>query len=454
MTYMEYHTDHRYVRVTHQVVVRHTKIGDYLVGDHDVLEIDDTTIELLQKCNGLNTVRDIALWAAQKEGEPVETVYKDLVDFLDMLTTESVITYIDSPHFINPLYTYDRPLSIIWEVTYACNQNCEYCIAKAGNPQPDELSRSEIDAVLNELVELQVGLINITGGEPLLKKDTALYIARKASANGITLDLLTNAVLATREVAQEIHEAGIKYAQVSLDCVHPEIHDNQRGVKGAWERAVRGIENLKDAGVEVMVSATITSKNVCYIEETKKFLSSIADSVKVVPVLPMGRGEGNPCLLTPDMYFAYLELKNTIGDVLTDFIFPRERCSIGTTPVITPTGDVYPCMLTKYDELRLGNVKETSIKSIYENSDLLQELFSWSVDDIEPCNTCWNKYYCGGGCRGTAFAYHGTIYTNDVYQCTARKKFAKELLKRGHPATQKALQALIMLAKKEVKNHG
>jgi radical SAM protein with 4Fe4S-binding SPASM domain len=453
VTTME-HVDDKYVRVTHQVVLRHTKIGDYLIGESNVLEIDDITIELLQKCNGLNTINDIAVWAAEKGGEPVEAAYDDLVGFLDKLAAEKIITYTDSPDFISPIYAYDRPLSVIWEITYACNQNCAYCIARAGSPQPDELTRKEIDAVLKELIEFKVGLINITGGEPLLKKDTVLYIAQRASENGISLELLTNAVLVTPEVAQEISEAGIEYAQVSLDCVHPEVHDEQRGVKGAWEKAVTGIANLKAVGVEVIVSATITSKNIQYIEETKKFLRKIADTIKIVPVLPMGRGEGSQYLLTPDMYFTYLKSKNTENGILTDFIFPREQCSIGTTPVITPTGDVYPCMLTKYEELKLGNVRETTLESIYENSELLHELFSWNIDDIEPCNACWNKYYCGGGCRGTAFAYHGTIYKHDVYQCAARKRFARELLKHGHPATQKALQKLIRLVEPQVKSYG
>jgi radical SAM protein with 4Fe4S-binding SPASM domain len=443
---MEYNDS--YVRVTHQVVIRDTLTGKYLIGDNNIIEIDDTTVELLHMLNGTNTVKGIAQWAAEKGGEPLETAYVDVVDFLDMLAAEGIITYRDSLNYIDPLYAYDRPLSIIWEITYACNQNCSYCIAKAGNPQPDELSPAEIDTVLQELIELKVGLINITGGEPLLKKDIALHIARKASENGITLELLTNAVLVTKSVAQDISESGIKYAQVSLDCIHPDIHDTQRGVSGAWKKAVTGITNLRDAGVEVMASATITSENVQYIEETKKFLQKIADVVKVVPVLPMGKGEDNPWLLTPDMYFNYLKLKNTTEYGLTDFIFPRERCSIGTTPVITPTGDVYPCMLTKYKELKLGNVKKTSLKSIYQDSELLHELFSWGIDDIEPCSTCWNKYYCGGGCRGTAFAYHGTIYKHDVYQCAARKRFAKELLKRGHPETRKKLQELIHLAEK------
>lgn len=423
-----------------------------MLSDECILEVNDTTVDIIQQCDGCHTVEEIVEWAAQQEGEPVEAVYPQVTSLLDMLSQEGVLTLRDSPDFITPVYAYDRPLSVIWEITYACNQKCAYCIAKAGNPDPDELSQEEIDTVLDELVRLGVGLINITGGEPLLKKDTVYYIARRASENGIGLELLTNGMLITPEVAENLYEAGVRYAQVSLDCARPEIHDAQRGVKGAWGKTVEGINNLKKAGVHVLGAAVITRKNLAYLEETRTFLKEIADTIKTGVVMPMGRGQNNEYLLTPEMYVEFLKIKNITDDgkYLRDFIFCKETCSIGTTPVIAPNGDVYPCMLNKYEELKLGNIRETSIQSIYETSDLLHELINWNVDKIEPCNTCWNRYYCGGGCRGCAFAYHGTIYKNDVYQCEARKTFARALLQRGHPVTQKALKALLALTKQEL----
>ena len=422
-------------------------MGDYLLSGDTVLEIDDLSREVIEQCDGRHTIKDIAEWASEHSGEPVETVYGEVEQFLKSLLEDGIIIYRNSPDAFTPIYCYDRPLSVIWEITYACNQECRYCIARAGKPAPDELTESEIDTVLDELVELKVGLINITGGEPLLKKETALHIARKASAHGIELEVLTNGTLVTSETAQEIYGAGVRYAQVSLDCVIPEVHDRQRGVKGSWEKAVQAIENLREAGIEVMAAAVMNNETLEYFEETRKFLGEIADTVKMGPVMPMGRGETSGCL-TPDMYYELLELKNTVEGRLTDFIFCKETCSIGTTPVIAPNGDVYPCMLTKYKELKLGNVRETSIQTIYKESDVLHELFFWNVDNITTCSTCWNRYYCGGGCRGSAFAHHGTIYDNDPYQCTARKKFARALLNRGHPVTKKALKTLISLARK------
>lgn len=103
----------------------------------------------------------------------------------------------------------------------------------------------------------------------------------------------------------------------------------------------------------------------------------------------------------------------TEGGQLTDMIICKDRCSIGATSVIAPNGDVYPCMFTKYPELRLGNLREKSMRSIYK-SPLLHELVSCNVDKINACRDCWNWCYCGGGCRGIAFC------TMEVFTRTTR----------------------------------
>ncbi|MBU7046069.1 MAG: PqqD family peptide modification chaperone [Theionarchaea archaeon] len=149
----------KYPRVKHQVIIRQTRLGDYLLSGDSVLEIEDTGKEVVAQCDGSHTIQEIAEWAAEKEGEPVDAVRRDLEGFLNTLEEEGVIMYMDSPDPdpLPPLYQYDRPLSVIWEITYACNQNCKYCIAKAGKPDPDELSEEEINTVLDELVNLRVG---------------------------------------------------------------------------------------------------------------------------------------------------------------------------------------------------------------------------------------------------------------------------------------------------------
>jgi radical SAM protein with 4Fe4S-binding SPASM domain len=430
-----------YTRISPGVmqVIREPCLGNYLLsgGIHEGASLGIVG-------HGCHTVQKMSQSISKKK-KSTEAVRRNLEQYLEPFLEEGIIEYTDCPDYIDPEYNYKKPLSVAWEVTYACNQDCQYCTAKARTPDPHELTQEEIDNVIDELIELNVGLISITGGEPLLKKDTVLQIAQRTSEHGIELELLTNGVFITPEVAEEMCSAGIRDAQVSLDCQHADVHDRQRGVEGAWKKAVDGISNLRKAGVHVMAAAVMNSETLEYFEETKRFLQAIADTVKIEAVMPTSQKINN--MLSSDQYYRLLKLKNTREGQLSEFIFFTERCSIGTTPVITPRGDVYPCMFTKYEQLNLGNVRKTSLGDIYDHSDTLSELLGCTVDKIESCRDCWNRYYCGGGCRGCAFAYYRTIYSHDPYQCEARKKFARELLKHGHPLTKRALRELVMLAK-------
>jgi radical SAM protein with 4Fe4S-binding SPASM domain len=124
----------------------------------------------------------------------------------------------------------------------------------------------------------------------------------------------------------------------------------------------------------------------------------------------------------------------------------KETCSIGTSPVIGPTGEVYPCYLTRVDDLSVGNVRQQSLSEIWTSSPLLKELMNWNVDQIDECRGCWNKLYCGGGCRGHAYFHHGTVNAKDNYVCAANQAMAHEIFRHGNPATRAALEELITLA--------
>lgn len=431
-----------YPKFKQQVVLRNTHFGDYLLSEDNILKINESVKKLVKMCDGTNTIAMICEKLAVDTDENEEAIYEKLEELFSFLYNENLIEFSFSEDFYEPVYNYKSPLSIIWEITYACNLQCDFCIAKAGTPIPKELNSEDIESILNELISLNVNLINITGGEPLLRKDLVLLITKKAVENGIKINLLTNGTLVTEEIAKELFNAGIKQVQVSVDSVYPDVHDKQRGVVGSWNKAINGIKLLKNVGMTVTAAAVVTKSNFEYFKDTRQFLGEIADKIKIGPVLPMGRGFNNDYLLTSDMIYHILHSRSSNDqNLLSDFIFPKQTCSIGSTPVITPTGDVYPCMLTKYEELKLGNLKNTTLELIYE-SKKLQELCNWNIDKIEPCNKCKYRYYCGAGCRGSAYAYHGSIYKNDAYYCAARKRFAAELLKNGDPVTKKALRKI------------
>lgn len=433
-----------YIRVKEQVFIRNTSKGDYLLLDSVIFRVDETAQAILKLCDGTHTYEDIVRSLSEQFGEPPGEVEMAVSAFMEYLENEDILTFCDNPSFINPVYDYSRPSSINIEITYQCNEFCKFCAPNAGIPVHNELTKNEIDRLLDEIISLQITPVTITGGEPLLKKDVVLHIAKRVHTAGLTPNLLTNGTLIDVGVASELKEAGIQFVQVSLDGANPETNDAIRGRKGGFNQTLRGIEALKEAGIEASISSVLTRENFDELDALYNLGEKLGVPVTSANVSPTGRGFNSQLLLTPRQqceHFCYTH-ETDEGEV-SMLVVPRERCSIGTSPVVTPSGDVYPCMLTKYEPLILGNIRQSTLQEIWQNSELLQELYSLNVHKIEPCKTCKNKFFCGGGCRGHAFAYHQTIYKNDPYRCPATTLIVREILKRGDVETRREVLELI-----------
>jgi pseudo-rSAM protein/SPASM domain protein len=152
-----------------------------------------------------------------------------------------------------------RPV-VVWNLTKQCNLYCSHCYAAADTETaPGELSTAEGKALLDDLAQFGVPVVLFSGGEPLVRDDLEELVAYAADS-GIRPVLSTNGTLLTEERAASLRDAGLKYAGVSVDGL-PERNDAFRGQDGAFDAAVRGIENSLDAGLKTGLRYTITEAN-------------------------------------------------------------------------------------------------------------------------------------------------------------------------------------------------
>lgn len=433
-----------YLKVSEQVFIRKTSRGNYILQGDYVIEVNEISEEILALCDGTRTPEEVLQTLCHRHGEDAEDVKAGVEQFIETMVENGIVEYCTTPDFIDPLYQHDRPYSINVEVTYACNQHCIFCAADAGAPLQNELTAQEIDHLLDEITALHINPVTITGGEPLLRYELVLHMVERIASAGLKPIMLTNAVLITKERAEALYAAGLHIIQTSVDGLTPEVHNRIRGTPTALDDVRRGISLFKEAGFEVHLSTVLNRGNFSQMMEISTIQNVFgADKTYVSFVHPQGRGKNQKFHLTPQQMRDYFVLSHQTGngEILNEFI-PRERCSIGTSPVVTPSGDIYPCMLTKFEPLKLGNVRDTTLKEIWQSSPLLKELFECSVYKIEPCKECSYKLFCGGGCRGGAFAYHGTIYRNDPLTCGATRLIVKELRERGTKDTKERYKLL------------
>ena len=183
------------------------------------------------------------------------------------------------------------PRLVFWELTKKCNLNCIHCRAESENSQYEgELSLDEIKSVINNISASYSPIMVLTGGEPLYRTDI-FQIASYAAEKGLKTALASNGTLIDLSIAEKIRDAYIRRVSISLDGSTPETHDGFRGIPGSFDMALRGIDFLKEAGVEFQINTTISRRNVHEIEDIMKLAERIgAKALHIFMLVPVGCG--------------------------------------------------------------------------------------------------------------------------------------------------------------------
>lgn len=437
----------QYISTATEIFLRDTAVGEYLILNNEKFETSKSVVDLLSFCNGSLTVNGLY----EKHAEDINMSKDQLVNTIKDLLGARIVVLTPEHTTQKPFYTYDRPLSVLFELTYACDQKCLYCARDAGQTSANELSTSELLSVSKKIIDAKIPLVNITGGEPLLRIKDLLVISRYLSDNGAEVTLMTNSMAITEANANQIKISGINKVQISIDGHNAELNDKLRGRTGAFNKVLDNIKLLSGLGFEILLSTVISALNFDYLSQIIAFLESQNTKYKVSEVRPLGRGCDNSYLLNSEQFLSLLKKTSQVsGDNYYADIFPKEKCSIGSSAVIAPNGDIYPCPLAKDDFFYLGNIKENSFMEMWQSSPVLKEQRDFNVGKIDKCKKCWNKLFCGGGCRVTAYHFHGTIYKNDPYRCRPNRDFAKFLLKNGVDENKAMLKRFIESSRQTV----
>ena len=311
------------------------------------------------------------------------------------------------------------PLVISWNMTLKCNLKCSHCYINAEETKMvDELSTDAAKMLIHQIIEVSRPLLILSGGEPLLRED--IYeIIKYGADRGLRMGMGSNGMLIDTEVARKLKDAGMWTVAISLDSSDPQRHDEFRGVKGCWERAVNAIKVLKEAGVEVQVNCTVTRQNYDEIEEIMALAESLGvDNFHLFFLVPTGRGTDIEDI-TPEMYEKMIQ--STLAKTTKYKLNVKPSCAPQFMRVakdqgvdmsrwvrgcmaglyycrIYPSGEVTPC---PYMPISLGNIREKSFKDIWFNSDVFRALRNF--DQLKgKCGACEHNDICGG-CRARAY---------------------------------------------------
>ena len=129
-----------------------------------------------------------------------------------------------------------------------------------------ELDFDSAKKVIDDITAFANPILVLTGGEPLYRHDI-FDIARYAASKPLRVALATNGTLIDEQCAQQIQQAGIARASISIDGSTNASHDDFRGIPGAFDAAVRGARLLREQGVAFQFNTTVTKRNVGELED-------------------------------------------------------------------------------------------------------------------------------------------------------------------------------------------
>ncbi|NIO20622.1 MAG: radical SAM protein [Candidatus Aenigmarchaeota archaeon] len=321
------------------------------------------------------------------------------------------------------------PLFLYLEVTRKCNLKCEFCniwMVKKKDPKMmnKEMRTDEILNIIGDAKEMGVEVVDIDGGEPLLRKDIYEIIS-EVEKQGMKAVLATNGTLITEKIAKKLIDSGLASVLVSLDAPTSERHDKVRGVKGSFRRAVSGIKILRKVGrdkIKIGINSLITRENIDLVkmakfaksigvdgirflpyhliyphniyslqnkelfirkeDDIKRLEKEIEDLLKFIPETGMYTNSA-PFLRGISDYFRG---KSEVGKCYAGYLYCDINCY----------GDLMPCLIRE----KTVNVRNSSFKDIWDSEEF--EKIRKEISKT-ACKNCWHSCYIEPNIRMSPF---------------------------------------------------
>src|SRR6185295_15282180 len=184
-----------------------------------------------------------------------------------------------------------RPI-VVWNLTRTCNLKCVHCYTDSdAKKYPDEVTTEQAKGVLDDLADFKVPAVLFSGGEPLVRPDL-FELAAHARSLGLHVVLSTNGTLIDRRTADRLKALEFAYVGISLDSAIPAIHDEFRGMPGAFERTMKGFRHCVDAGQKVGLRLTLTRHTAQNLDQLFDFIEKEGiDRACFYHLCPAGRGK-------------------------------------------------------------------------------------------------------------------------------------------------------------------
>lgn len=290
----------------------------------------------------------------------------------------------------------DAPLRAMIEIADRCNEVCVHCYQVQG--RKGEMTTEQVYRVLDELSELGVLFVTLSGGEATLRSDF-LDIVRYARKKRFAVKLYTNGLTMTDALADALAEAAVQEVQISIYSHRAEVHDWVTRVPGSWAKSVDGVRRLVARKIAVVVKTPVMTVNAHEHEPYIAFVRSLGADYSLDAETLFTREDGDRSLEALSVNEA--EARRIIGDPAVFGMHgtpKRERsldesvcgaCSSGVH--VEANGEMRPC--TQLD-VSTGNAVRDGVVASWKGNEAARAIRQVTWRDLHGCRDCELRSYC------------------------------------------------------------
>jgi radical SAM protein with 4Fe4S-binding SPASM domain len=333
------------------------------------------------------------------------------------------------------------PVSVVWEITLACDLACQHCGSRAGRRRRDELDTEEALDLVGQIAELGARDVGLIGGEAYLRKDW-LEIVAAIRAAGMRCDLQTGGRNLTDERVAKAAAAGLCGVGISIDGIGP-THDALRGVPGSYELALAALRRVRAHGLSAAVNSQINAYTLPQLRTLMDvIIEAGAINWQLAITTAMGNAADHPDMLLQPWQMLevmpllaelavegrerglFLQPASNVGyfgpceSVIRNVVDPEihfHGCNAGDTVMgIEADGTIKSCPgLGK--AYAGGNVRDMRLREIWESSEPMAFNRRRTLDDLWGfCRSCYYAETCMAGCTWTSHALMGRPGNNPM----------------------------------------
>ena len=257
----------------------------------------------------------------------------------------------------------------------ACNLRCKYCFTNSpkGDHVKEYLDIGAIKKLADEADELGYFEFDLQGGELLLQPKKLFEVLEAIRPERFYMYLTTNGYYLDEKMAKKLAEYKVSRVSVSIDSMDEKIHDEIRGRKSSWKRAIEALEHVRNAGMDPYLNITVGhyNANTDHFKELLDYSKKKRYKTLLNVAVPSGMWHSAEEIICDDKDREYLrkirkEYKNLVRNIWNPFDKNNEKilgCTTVNRVYITPIGDVLVC---PYVHIKIGNIFEKPLKEIID----------------------------------------------------------------------------------------